>query len=267
MKRNFGKIILLFGIILAGLIIFEYRKYQNNENTQETVKKIENKTDFYTIEAEYPIEPLDKDQIIKQFVEQQVEQKKEDWKIGGEIYNNEKNIEKQFPDRHKMVYSMNIVFEKFLSAKMGTVSYLFKIGEYTGGANGEEKIQTFTFDKNGKVDLESVINISDYQGKVPNDIALSNLIFEQIKNNKEIFPDENVAKQGLGLDYLKADGITLDKKKCNCDGYFYGSNLQNFVIKDDGLSFYFDKGKITFRAAGTTEVVLDWTILKPYLIN
>jgi len=250
--------------------LFSKKEITNNKiETIETKKNITETTDFYTIKAEYPIEPWDKDGVLEQFVKQIVDQKKEEWKIGGEAYNSEKETEDEYSDRPKMVYESNIFYEKFESKKMGTVSYLFKISEYTGGANANEEVQTFTFSKEGKMDIESFLNISDSQlvngKKIPNDIALSRMIFEKTQNDLDNFPDTDMVSDGLGLSYLGADGITLDHKKCNCDGFFYGSNLQNFVVTDNGLVFYFGKGNITARVAGSIGIELNWESLKPYL--
>ncbi|MFA5166379.1 MAG: DUF3298 domain-containing protein [Candidatus Paceibacterota bacterium] len=265
--------ILVLLIITTVVAMFFYSKNihtQTKPISQVADKTLIAKTDFYDIKVIYPAEPLDKNGIMEQFVKQQIEQRKEDWKIGGPAYNDEKNIEKDFPDRPKMVYSLNIVYKKFTATNRGTVSYLFLIYEYTGGANGSEKVQTFTFNKNGQVAIESILDTSGYatmkgKNKMPNDLALSYLLLEQAKNDKEIFPDINTVRDGLGLSYLKDDGITLDHKKCNCDGWLYASNLQNFVITDNGLTFYFDKLAITMGAAGSTAINLSWDELAPYL--
>ncbi len=277
-KKVIGLLVILVFLIAAGATVFFYSKNRHtqiklaNQESRATEKTFTAKTDFYDIEAVYPIEPLDKNGVIEQFINQQVEQRKEDWKIGSPAYNDEKNIERDFPDRPKMVYSLNIVYKKFTAASRGTVSYLFLVGEYTGGANGSEKVQTFTFDKNGQVAIESILDTSGYatmkgKNKMPNDLALSYLLLEQARKDKEIFPDINTVRDGLGLSYLKNDGISLDHKKCNCDGWLYASNLQNFIITDNGLTFYFDKGAITMNAAGSTAINLSWNDLKTYLLK
>ena len=64
--------------------LFSKKEITNNKiETIETKKNITETTDFYTIKAEYPIEPWDKDGVLEQFVKQIVDQKKEEWKIGG----------------------------------------------------------------------------------------------------------------------------------------------------------------------------------------
>jgi|GEM_PF-518950 len=234
-------------------------------------KSIVSATDFYDISAKYPTESLDRDGIMESFVKDQIAQREESWKDGGEAYETEKKIEKDFPDRSKMTYTLDISYQRFVSNVRDTVSYLFIIGEYTGGANGREIVQSFTFDKNGKVDLESLLDIAGSRpigqnsASVPNDISLSELLLAQAQKNPEQFPDLDMVRTGLGLAYLGTDGVTLDHKKCGCDGFFYGSNLQNFVVTDDGLEFFFGKGDITIGAAGAVSIGISWSDLQPYL--
>ncbi|MFN5427086.1 MAG: RsiV family protein [Bacteroidota bacterium] len=55
------------------------------------------------------------------------------------------------------------------------------------------------------------------------------------------------------------------KEKCKCDGFFYGSNLQCFVIRDQGIGFVFGKYVVGPGSSGTPEILLDWNTLAPYL--
>jgi len=274
-KRNIVLISLIAIFVCAGILVwkdFERKSVNQNVETAPQEKTIEAKTDFYEITAKYPTEVWDKDVVMEKFVTDQVNGKKEEWKVGGEIYNEEKDIENKFPDRPKMVYTFDINYQKFQSEKNGTVSYLFVIGSYTGGANGNEQVQTFTFNKNGLVDIESILNLSGYgqtkDGKnMGNDLAISYLLFEKAKTDTEKFPNEDMIKEGLGLSYLDDDGVTLNHEKCNCDGWLYASNLQNFVLTDSGVEFYFGKCAVTICASGSVGVLLDWQSLKPYLVN
>lgn len=273
-------IAILILIIIVGLGVYKFKKdriFRNSGsiNTKEEVitgeKVIKEETDFYKISAEYPVESLDVDGVIEGFVEQQIKTKKKEWEVGGDAYNTEKEVERQYPDRPKMTYELNIFYDRFESKKMGTVSYLFRISEYTGGANANEIIQAFTFGRNGLMDIESFIDISDYQingnEKIPNDIAVSQKILEAAKVDRDKVSDLDMVSDGLGLSYLKADGVSLDHEKCNCDGFFYGSNLQNFVVTDNGLIFYFDKGEIAARAVGVVGITLTWEELKPFTVK
>ncbi|MCD8538863.1 MAG: hypothetical protein LRY55_03180 [Leadbetterella sp.] len=56
-------------------------------------------TSFYTISVEYPEESRDKEQVMKAFVQDRYNAKKEEWKTGGTLYEEEQKITKEFPDR------------------------------------------------------------------------------------------------------------------------------------------------------------------------
>jgi hypothetical protein len=233
---------------------------KNTDNSTDA-KLIEDSTDFYRITAKYPVDARDKEGAMEEFVKYQVNQRKEDWKIGGEIYNQEKDVENHFPDRPKMVYSMDINYEKYESAKKGSVSYLFTIGEYTGGANGDERVQSFSFNQDGRILIEDILDLaSDH-----NDIVLSRALLDKSSSDPDKYPVPDMVKDGLGLAYLKDDGITFDQEKCNCDGFLFASNFQNFVIKDDGITFFFNKYRITIGASGVADITLNWSELAPYL--
>jgi len=265
MKKK--SIILIIGVLFGltfGLLVWPGYLSRSGTDTLEHTdneKLIEEETDFYRISARYPIDARDKEGIMEEFVKYQVDQRKEDWKIGGEIYNQEKKIETDFPDRPRMVYSMDIAYEKYESTENESVSYLFTIGEYTGGANGDSRVQSFSFDQNGIIFIADVLDLaSDY-----NDITLSKVLFNKALSDPDKFPVAEMVKDGLGLLYLEDDGITFAPEKCGCDGFLFASNFQNFVIKDEGITFFFSKYEITIGASGIADITLDWSELAPYL--
>src|SRR5690606_2466481 len=96
------------------------------------------------------------------------------------------------------------------------------------------------------------------------DIALSRLLAGTALSDSTLFFKDFV-ESGLGLSYLKADSVTVDTQKCGCDGYSFVANFRNFVIKDKGITFYFDKYAIAPGAAGITQLTLPWNDLRPYL--
>lgn len=223
-------------------------------------KKITDKNDFYDIEATYPVEALDKNSVLENFVTSKVEEKKEQWKVGGEAYNEEKKIEKDFPDRPKMQYQYFISYKKYESKKWGTVSYAFTIYEFTGGANGNMTVTTFNFDGQGLVLIDNILDLSTNN----NDIAVTKILRDKLLTRENASSD--MINEGLGLAYLKADGKTLDQKKCNCDGFFFPSNFQNFIVEDDGLRLIFNKYQVAPGSDGLPEVVLTYDSLKEYLL-
>lgn len=231
-----------------------------NEEKSVTEKKIEDKNDFYTISAVYPVDVLDKANTIENFITGKVEQKKEDWKIGGDAYNEEKKIEKDFPDRPKMEYQYSITYKKYESKKWGTVSYVFTTYEYTGGANGNITVATFTFDNQGLVMIDSILDFNN-----GNDIPLTRLMRDVLLKRENASAE--MINDGLGLAYLKDDGKTFDAKKCGCDGFFFPSNFQNFVVEDGGLRFIFNKYQVAPGSDGLPEIVMLYDTLKEYLLS
>jgi hypothetical protein len=226
-----------------------------------TEKKIEDKNDFYDISVTYPVDSRDKESAVEKFVTYKIDEKKSQWKIGGEAYLEEKKIESDFPDRPKMQYQYSITYKKYESKKFNTVSYLFTVYEFTGGANGNITVNTFTFDGKGAVTIDSVLDFND--GK---DIVLSRVLAETLIKSEGENASKDMVNDGLGLSYLKADGKTFDAQKCGCDGFFFGSNFQNFVIEDEGLRFIFNKYQVAPGASGLPEVVLPWNALKTFIV-
>ncbi len=265
MKKYLIPISLLFVLIIAVIYYYSPKNIQITVNsgiaTSTTEKSIVEKTDFYTINTAYPIEVLDTSGAMERFVKYQVAQKKEDWKIGGETYKAEQQTNIDFPDRPKMEYQYFISYTKAESKKFGTVSYVFSTYEFTGGANGNTTITTFTFDKTGQLAIDAIINFVDNN----NDIALSRVLSDKIYADAGAYSDREMIDSGLGLAYLKPDGVTLDKEKCHCDGFFFPSNFQNFVINDGGITFVFSEYQVAPGSSGAPEFTLDWETLKPYL--
>lgn len=243
-------------------------KEQNKSSAtseSSSIVNITDSTDLYVIKAQYPQTSLDSKNSIKEYVTYLLSQKKEEWKHGGKVYQEEMKIRKQFPQRKSMKYEYDISFKTFTSKKHHTFTYLFNVYTYTGGANGENTVNTFTFQQNKKegnlLKIEDILELKNNK-----DIAITKLLAAEAAKNPDIYV-KDILYQGLGLTYLKADGITLDKEKCKCDSFFFGSNLQNFIVTDSGISFVFNKGDIAIGAAGTPKISLTWNQLKPYVIS
>ena len=270
-------ILAVVAIVAVGIAVWKIYKPSkvqstNNEDiatsTATTTKEFEEKTisdtnSFYDLGAKYPSDPLDINNEIENFVNYKIKQKQDEWKIGGEIYNAEQEVAKQFPSREKMTYTYDISYEKYESKDKGTVSYIFNTYEFTGGAHGVSVVNTFTFNKDGKVEIDEILNLANNN----NDIKLSKVLAENILAKGDDITTKDMLMEGLGLSYLKSDGITLDKAKCACDGFFFGSNFQNFYITNAGITFIFGQYEVAPGAAGNVSVLLDWNTLKPYLIN
>jgi hypothetical protein len=250
--------VLLVVLFTAGLFFLSYQKSINNGEFAKN-NKISFTTDFYSIEASYPRESWDKNGVMKQMVDYMVNQKKEEWKIGSETYNAEQKIAKDFPDRPKMKYELNISYVATSSPKMKTRSYVFSVYEFTGGAHGNTAITSFNFSKDSQLKVEDVIDFS--QG---NYVSLAKVLKTKLLKSLEENTNESMVNDGLGLNFLKADG-TFDKEKCNCDGYYFPSNVQVFTIHDDGIKFIFAQYQVAPYAVGTPSVMLTWSELEKFI--
>lgn len=266
-KKTLAVIILVAVIAIGAAVLFFMSKdvgdQKINNDKEKVVKQekpannnsIDEKTDFYEIKADYPNEPLDKNGVMKRFIDQEVALRKTQWSVGGAAYEDEKAVEAQFPDRPKMVFTYNVEYQVFKSEKMGTVSYVLVIGEYIGGANGNESVKAFTFDKNGQIDLSSILKIKGGESgmdaeSIKNLKSLSEKIYQKAIADSEKFPDAQMVKDGLGLNKaLKIDPSSLV------------ALFENFALTDNGPIFYFDKGAITIRAAGVVNIGIDWSAL------
>lgn len=278
MKKQYTFFIILFALIFIFLILSYFKilnissnsitigdtnLYQALDNKKSSFeeKNISINNDFYEIDAKYPLDIFDKEKEIEKYVLYKVNQKEEEWKIGGDTYNAEKELDKRFPDRAKIKYTLYISYERHESKKHGTVSYVFTIYEFTGGAHGNNVVDTFTFNDKGRVYIENILNFTENNSE----IDLSKIFADKLIKEKGELTNKNMVMQGLGLAYLKADGKTLDTAKCNCDGFLFNSNFQNFYIEDNGISFVFNQYQIAPGASGIITLNIDWNLLLPFI--
>ena len=231
----------------------------NNLPVKDTV--FEDTTDFYYIKTVYPNDPKDTLKVIEQYVKGLVAEKQEEWKMGGEAQRAEAALTIELPDRPKVIYALDVRYSSSTHTKLNTVSYVLRISEMTGGANGNVAITTFTFGNDGVVAIDSILDFSNNK-----DIALSKLLaVVAVIQNPEAFQDVKQLKEGLGIAYLKSDGVTFDAEACGCDGFFFGSNFQNFSVTETGLTFTFSKFAIAAGAVMTPDISLTWAQLAPFL--
>ena len=210
-----------------------------NQAATTTDIVIKDETDFYEISANYPKDIRDKNLIIQKDVTNIVNVKKEEWKTGGSLYNEEQNIKAQYPDRPSIKYELNIQYDKYESQSKNTVSYVFKSYEFTGGAHGNTGLFTYTFDEKGLIYVDSFLNLTDDNAK-----ALTNLIKEKLIISLKDLYNPSMLDSGLS-------GIH--------------TNFDNFVVLDEGIKFIFGQYQVAPYAAGMPEVMLTWGELKSYL--
>jgi len=262
MNKNHKIIIVIILVILATLVGISKRR--DNDAARAPIATstdviVNESNDFYSIKAEIPTEPKDKDNIMFTTATDIINNKKEQWKVGGALYNEEQNISQQYPDRPAMQYELDIQYDKYESNAKGTVSYVFKNYEFTGGAHGGTGLKTYTFNENGLVDLATILNFT-----FQNNVAMTRLLESKLEGQLGELHNEEMLNEGLGLAFLKADG-TFDKTKS--DGFDFRSNFDNFVILDEGIKFIFGQYQVGPYAAGMQEVTLKWDELAPYLVK
>lgn len=282
MKNKKTLIIKVFLIILI-ILLAAWAIYSIEKNNSNKINLIQDNTnqnsdilsstssvtfnesnDFYTIKATYPTDPLDKNGVMKSAVESWINNNKEDWKIGGETYNSEKELRIKYPDMSPTAYDLNIGYTKEISNKFQTVTYSITTYEFTGGAHGNTYLTTFTFDKNGQIKVEDILNFEN-----KNDINLTKILSSKLEGSLGDGLDEAMLSQGLGLAYLKDNG-DFDYKKCgqndiDCRKIIFSSNFTNFVILDEGIKFIMPQYSVAAYVYGMPETTISWSELKPYL--
>jgi hypothetical protein len=215
---------------------------QEKVPAETTTEQLIDSTANYVIKASYPKDVQDKESVIKKWVELKLSDKKLEWK-----------------DLKEGSNTYLISFTTVKSDSSQTVSYLMNEYENTGGASGNQKVTSFSFRNNQLLDIQQILNFSNN-----NDIKLTRLLAEVASKDTMTF-NKYMFNESFGLNFLKEDGVTLDKEKCKCDGFFFGSNLQCFVIRDQGIGFVFGKYVVGPGSSQTPEILLDWKTLEPYM--
>jgi hypothetical protein len=262
--KNYQKILIILVLVFSVILIKSSRDKDMQDVSTITIATstdifIKDKNEFYNIEARIPKELLDKEGVMENKISSIVDVKKEEWKIGGDVYLEEQNILKQFPDRVKIDYQLTIDYKKYKSDLKNSVSYVFNNYEFVGGAHGDTGIITYTYNEKGLVDIQNILNFND--GK---DIDLSNILESKLKPAIGEYYNEQMLREGLGLAFLKKNG-TFDMEKCNCDEFNFVSNFDNFIILNEGIKFIFGQYQVGPYAAGFPEVLLTWDELAVYL--
>lgn len=251
------KHILLFLLLLSAVFV-SCKKQTKEETFSGSVVNLIDSTDFYTIKMTFPEDPADINDSVKTFAERLLNEKKSEWKTGGELYEAEQQLNKDFPDRTKYKYALEMDYDSLSSKKYDSRSYVFNIYEYTGGANGNSVVKTYSFtDK--EILISDLLNLN-----LEKAISLSKVLAETALKDTLVF-DKDFVFSGLTLDKLKADGSSLDLEKVEKNPNPFLANFENFSITDEGLNFYYDKYQIAPGAAGVTKISLSWEQLKPFL--
>lgn len=246
-------------IFILLLLILGYRLYECRGDSFIKNIVINSETDFYSIKASYPEDPFDKEGIMGQMVKYLVDLKKEEWRDGGEIYNKEKELSEKFPERSKVKYELNVVYATSSSQKFDTRSYIFNVYQFTGGAHGNTAIATYNFNKKGLIKIEDIVDFGS-----GNYIKLAKILRTKLQEKLGGNSDLRMINEGLGLTYLKSDN-TIDKEKCNCEGFYFPSNIQHFTIADEGVKFIFSQYQVAPYVVGMPQILVNWDELQPFL--
>jgi len=235
---------LFFCILLVGALQLQSCINMNQPEAAAKTggKQVIDSTANYIIKVNYPEEPQDKELVMKKWVDLKLSDKKLEWK----------NLT---TPRNEYQINYNVVS----SDSSKTVSYVMNEYENTGGASGNQKVTSFTFRNNQLLDIQKILNFAGN-----NDIKLTRLLAEKASKDTVTF-SPYMYNESFGLNFLQKDGVTLDKAKCKCDGFFFGSNLQCYVIRNEGIGFVFGKYVVGPGSSQTPEILLDWKTLEPFL--
>ncbi len=218
--------------------------------------------DFYNIKINLPQEEWDYTNKINEWADYIFADRQEAWSLDGEIYQLEQEINKDFPERAEIKYELAVNYDLNFASDYQTRSYRFHVYEYTGGANGRETINSYSFNEAGLVSIEDILLLA-YNN---NDITLSEMMRTKILADPLLkdYTNKEMVDQGLGLNCLNADK-TFNTLACQLDGYFYGANLMNFSIRNSGLTFTFNEYEVAAGAVGTPSIFFGWEELEPFL--
>lgn len=124
------------------------------------------------------------------------------------------------------------------SRARGVQTYIFTDAQDTGGAHGIATTTTFSFLKTGEVVTMKNLFTDETAGMK----ALSDYAINEIKNRN--ISDDTWISQGAG---------PLEE------------NYKSFVVGDEGITIYFDPYQVAAYAAGTQQVTVPFSVLRPYL--
>jgi hypothetical protein len=236
--KSFGLIFLVTFLFLQGCI-----NMSKQEAADKPVgKQVVDSTANYLIKVNYPAEPQDKEEVMKKWVDLKLSDKKFEWK----------NL-----TTPRNEYQIN--YSVVQSDSSQTVSYLMNEYENTGGASGNQKVTSFSFRNNQLMDIQGILNFSN-----GNDLQLTKLLAAKAATDSNTF-SVAMLNESFGLNFLKKDGRSLDTAKCKCDAFFFGSNLQCYVIRNEGIGFVFGKYVVGPGSSQTPEILLDWKTLAPFI--
>lgn len=246
-----NKVLWLIIFLILTAVVFYFVKNQEFKQAQTSgpavvvvgEQKIVEETPRYKIDIAYPLAPND-DSISKYVVTTISDFKKS------------ASDEQNFPEGSSCnQHELNGSYKKVESKKLGTVSYVYSMYEFTCGAHGNTALTTFTFDLTGKaivlddvIDSDNFWNVSKKFGE--------EVIIPKLKTQLADMYRVDMVRGGL----FGEDRIPIPK-----DGFLVTSPYMNFTVSDDGITFIFGQYQVAPYVAGMPEVFVSWNELAPYL--
>ncbi len=226
-------ILLLFGLVLAGGLSLG-KKYQHREKDTATtisfeeIEKIviDKKEKGFDITVTYPRTGMVSiDSLVKKYIDASVDFFVTDFGSA------------RLPEED--LYTFDADFQ--VHTGLHTVTFVYTISEYTGGAHGNHSIQTFTFDKNGnEVFLKDVL-LSVDSGLT----TISPFVQKELKKILEDMFTESWVVSGT------APSV---------------ENYTAFYLTEESIGFVFAPYQVAPYAAGIKEVRIPFAVF-PHIFN
>lgn len=216
MRSDYTKILIAFIVVLTGFVVY----YGNDTNLSDfkfegEVETIEQESEYFDIEVSYPSEEIIGSNEVVSFIDDKV--------------NDFKNLAVQgvsdLRDRgFDTKYSLFINLENYQSENY--FSHVLFISEYTGGANMNQTVRSFVYDK----DTGNKVSISDVFPEGEADSFIDEIKSELYSREGEI---------GIFRD-------SVDKLSIN--------SLDSFYITDNDIVVLFSKYEVAPGASGVVKV-------------
>ncbi len=216
MKKRYVIFLIVVLIVILGTG-FYFLLMGNKGGMVEFVEEI-NETEEYKVEVEYPEGHGVGIEEVKSYIDKKVDDFKE---------RAVEEVRRMREDGFSYKYTLNLGGDVYRSGNF--ISYVLYMSEYTGGANVNQVVKSFVFDKrsNKQVLLSDILSEEEVGGLL-GEVRLS---LEKREEASDVFPGVS-------------DEISLD-------------NLDDFYVTDLEFVFLFSKYEVAPGAAGIVEIEVD----------
>lgn len=218
MKKEYILIILAF-LIIGAFFIYRNKLVNLDLNTKETndVKEVSDQSDYFNVSVEYLRKNLIGSDDINSFIDNYLYRFKN-------LAENEARNGDDVNFRNKYSLDMNLDIHN----SENYISYILFLSEYTGGANVNQSVRSFVYNKETK----NQVSISDVVG-----LDNSNNFLSRVKSRLYNKSDQ------IGVFSNQVNGLSID-------------SLDSFYVTDDSIIVLFSKYEVAPGAAGIVEVNL-----------